>query len=98
MDTPQPHQFAHVPLIGQRQQQNQQQMQAQIQAAINQLSIGIYSQLASAHVATRDEHQTVDREQLQKLAKDAQTAALAYFEGIGVVKQNEPKKDEIDAD
>ena len=89
MTPPQMPQFGQVPLIGQRQQPNQQQMQAQVQAAIGQLSIGIYSQLASAHVATRDEHQSVDREQLQKLAKDAQTAALAYFEGIGVVKQNE---------
>lgn len=86
---PQMPQFGQVPLIGQRQQQNQQQIQAQVQAAIGQLSIGIYSQLASAHVATRDEHQTVDQEQLRKLAKDAQMAALAYFEGIGVVSQKQ---------
>lgn len=91
MNTPQ---FGQVPLIGQRQQQSQQQMQAQVQAAIGQLSIGIYSQLASAHVATRDSHQTVDKEQLQKLAKDAQIAAVAYFEGIGVVKQNEQEAPE----
>jgi len=90
---PPPPQFGQVPIIGQRQQQSQHQMQAQVQAAIGQLSIGIYSQLASAHVATRDEHQTVDQEQLRKLAKDAQIAAVAYFEGIGVVKQDESRKD-----
>jgi len=83
--SPQIPQFGQAPLIGQR----QQQMQAQVQAAIGQLSIGIYSQLASAHVGTRDEHQTVDKKQLRKLAKDAQIAALAYFEGIGVVKPNQ---------
>ena len=89
MKTPQPPQFGQVPLIGQRQQQSQQQVQAQVQAAINQLSIGIYSQLASSHVATRDKHETIDQEKLRKLAKDAQTAALAYFEGIGLVQQKQ---------
>ena len=86
---PAPQFGGQVPLIGQRQQQGQQQMQAQVNAAIGQLSIGIYSQLATAHIATRDEHQSVDQKQLRKLAGASQAAALAYFEGIGVVKQNQ---------
>lgn len=85
-----------VPIIGQQQQQQQQQMQAQIQAAIGQVSLGIYSQLATAYITTRDNHQSVDQDQLRQLAKDAQLAAHCYFEGIGVLKQNqgEPKADQ----
>ena len=80
-------QFGQAPLIGQR----QQQMQAQVQAAIGQLSLGIYSQLAASHIATRDKHQAVDPNHLQQIAKDAQTAARCYFEGIGVIQQKEDK-------
>ncbi len=77
-----------VPIIGQQQQQQQQQMQAQLQAAIGQVSLGIYSHLATAYITTRDKHQSVDQDQLRQLAKDAQIAARAYFEGIGVIQQD----------
>ena len=76
-----------VPIIGQQQQQQQQQMQAQLQAAIGQVSLGIYSQIATDHIATRDKHQSIDQDQLRQLAKEAQIAAHCYFEGIGVLKQ-----------
>ena len=76
-------QFGQAPIIGQR----QQQMQAQVQAAIGQLSMGIYIQLATAHVATRDKHETVDQDRLRQLAKDAQVAARCYFEGLKIISQ-----------
>ena len=82
-----------VPIIGQQQQQQQQQMQAQVQAAIGQVSLGIYSQLSAAHIATRDKHQSIDQDQLRQLAKDAQLAAHCYFEGIGVLKQKQGDKE-----
>jgi len=82
MQTPNqiPH-FGQAPILGQR----QQQMQAQVQAAIGQLSMGIYSQLASAHIAT----QSVDLDRLRQLAKDSQVAARCYFEGLGIISQNQ---------
>ena len=55
---------------------------------IGQLSMGIYIQLATAHVVTRDKHETVDQDRLRQLAKDAQAAGKCYFEGIGVLQQN----------
>ena len=64
-------------------------MRAQIQAAIGQLSMAIYTQLAGAHIATRDEHQSVDSDRLRQLAKDALASARAYFEGIGVITQGD---------
>ena len=55
--------------------------------AVGQLSIGIYAQLAGAHIATVDRpHQTPDSQHLQQLAKDAHAAAQAYFEGLDIVK------------
>jgi len=86
-------QFA--PIIGQR----QKQAQAHVQAAINQLSLSIYNQLATAHVASRDQHQTIDRDALRQLANDANTAAKCYFEALGVIKTTgEPtKRDEAEA-
>ena len=82
-----------VPIIGQQQQQQQQQMQAQVQAAIGQVSLGIYSQIAAAHIDTRDKHQSIDQDQLRQLAKDAQLAARCYFEGIGVLRKDEDDKE-----
>ncbi len=83
-----------VPIIGQQQQQQQQQMQAQVQAAIGQVSLGIYSQLSAANIATLDKHQSIDQDQLRQLAKDSQLAAHCYFEGIGVLKQKAQEKQE----
>ncbi len=82
-----------VPIIGQQQQQQQQQMQAQVQAAIGQVSLGIYSQLSAANIATLDKHQSIDQDQLRQLAKDAQIAARCYFESIGVLKPNQGDKE-----
>ena len=74
--------FGRAPIIGQQ----QQQMQAQVQAAIGQLSLGIYTQVATAHVGTRDEHQSIEPDRLRRLAKDSQAAARYFFEGIGVIQ------------
>lgn len=80
-----------IPVIGQR--PSQQEMQARLTQAVSQMATAIYVQVASAHVASRDEHQFVDREHLQQHAKDAQMAAKAYFEGIGVATfQDAPAK------
>jgi len=83
-----------VPIIGQQQQQQQQQIQAQIQAAIGQVSLGIYSHLATAHITTLDDHQSLNKDKLRQLAKEAQLAAHCYFEGIGVLKQKAQEKQE----
>lgn len=81
-----------VPLLGQQQQptpeQQEQMARMQITQAINQMSSGMYVQLAVAHIATRDPglDQDVDTEYLRPLAKKCLTAAKAFFEGIGVIQ------------
>ena len=82
--SPQNPQFGQATILG---QQQQQKLQAQIQAAMNQLSLQIYTHLATAHIATRDLHNAVDQEQLRQLAKDSQVAGRCYFEGIGVIQR-----------
>ena len=77
-------QFGKVPIVGQQ----QRQMQASLQAAIGQLSLSIYNQLATGHIATLDAHQTIDRDRLRQLARDANVAARCYFEGMGVIEAN----------
>ena len=89
-------QFGQAPILGQQ----KQKMAAQIQMAIGKLSVEIYAQLATGHIATRDEHQNVDQQRLRQLAKDAQAAARCYFEGIGVIHRELPeplqeKEDEL---
>ena len=79
-------QFGQVPLIGQRQQPNQQQMQQQVQAAVAQLSMGIYSQIATDYIRVGG-WELVSQDRLRQLAKDSQTAARCYFEGIGVISE-----------
>ena len=73
-----------VPIFGQQ----KEQFDAQIQAAINSLSLQIYTQLATGHIASRDELLQLNREKLHQLAKDAKTAARCFFEGIELL----PKK------
>ena len=73
-----------VPILGGP--TREQRARAAILEAVNQLSLGIYSQLAVAHIATRDEHQAVDAEHLHQLARYARTAAQAFFEGLGVAQ------------
>jgi len=72
-----------VPLLGQA----EEAARAGILHAVRALSMQIYCQLASAHVGTRDRpHQEVDADLLRQLARDSQSAAEAYFEGIGVAQ------------
>ena len=78
MISPQP-----TPIIG----QSQAHARAAIQAAMQQMSVGIYQQLATAHINSRDEHQAVDVEHLRQVARDSGTAARCYFEGIGAIEQ-----------
>jgi hypothetical protein len=80
---PQMPQFGQAPIIGQR----QQQIRTQVHAAIGQLSMGIYSQLATCYLSTQDMNQSIDQDQLRKLAKYAQVAGKCYFEGLGVIEQ-----------
>lgn len=74
--------MGQAPLIGQR----EQQQKAAIQAAVSQLSIGIYSQLAVAHISSRDPMDP-EPERLRKMARDSSAAAMAYFEGLGVIQR-----------
>lgn len=78
----QPPNFNSVPLLGQQ----RQQAVAHLNAAIGQLAMQIYSQVAISHVVRRDEHQELEPEVLRTAAKDAITAAKCYFEGIGALK------------
>lgn len=80
-----------VPLLGQQQQQAQQALQQ----AMQQLTMAIYTQAASTHVATLDRpHKALAREDLQQLARDAQTAAQCFFEGLGVATFAPPQEEE----
>jgi len=72
-----------VPLIGRQQEQAKQE----IMATMTQLSLGIYSHLATAYIGTIDTHQSLDEGHLRSLARHSQVAATAYFEGIGVIKR-----------
>lgn len=80
-----------VPILGQQQQPTQQQQEQMarmaIMQAIREMSVGMYVQLAVAHIATRDSGlgQDVDVEQLRPLAKKCMTAAAAYFEGLEII-------------
>ena len=86
-DTPQGHK--HSPPVNTA----QQQQRAAVQAAMQQLSLGVYSQLAVAHARMREEHQdvqqTVDPDRLRQLAADSVTVARCYFEGIGVIQRKD---------
>lgn len=77
----------NIPLIrGNR----EAQLKAALQQAISQLSIGIYSQLATKHVASREEpYHSIGRDELRKLAHDSHVAARCYFEGIGAIQPQE---------
>jgi len=80
--------LGQAPLIGQR----EAAAKAAIQQAIQQLSLGIYKDLATAYIATRDNHQVVDAERLRQTARDAHTAAVALFEGLGVIELQKPEE------
>lgn len=72
-----------VPLIGQQ----RRAAEAAITQAVQGLSVGIYSHLATAYIATLDRpHQAVDVEHLRELGRDSMAAAQAYFEGLGIAQ------------
>lgn len=80
-----------VPLLGQQQQptpeQQEQMAKMQIVQAVNQLSMGIYVQLATPRIdAAISLSQEIDENKLQSLARTSQLAAKAFFEGIGVIQ------------
>jgi len=74
-----------VPLIQARSSQREAMQQA-MQQAIHQLAVGMSSQLAISHIASRDNHQDVDVAQIRRFARDSRTAAVAIFEGLGVIE------------
>lgn len=80
-----------VPILGQQQQLTQQQQEQmarlQMMQAANDMAVGMYVQLAVAHIATRGAglDQEVDVEYLRPLARQCMTSAKAFFEGLGVL-------------
>ncbi len=78
--------------MGQQQQPTQQQQEQmarlQMMQVANDMAVGMYVQLAVAHIATRDTglDQEVDVEYLRPMAKQCMTAAKAFFEGLGVLQ------------
>lgn len=81
-----------VPILGQQQQLTQQQQEQmarlQMMQAANDMAVGMYVQLAVAHIATRGAglDQEVDVEYLRPLARQCMTSAKAFFEGLGVLQ------------
>ena len=59
--------------------------QAAIMQAVQQLGMSAYLRLAGDYLARR-EGQPAEPERLRELAKQAQTAARAYFEGVGMLE------------
>ena len=55
--------------------------------ALQSLSITIYTQLATAYIATLDRPlKEPDPAYLGKLARESNVAARAYFEGLGIAQ------------
>jgi hypothetical protein len=82
----------NIPPIGQAPTilgQREAQQRAAVQQAMHQLAMQLYSQIAASHIASRDAHQLVDRDNLRNMAADSMTAARAYFEGIGVIQRDD---------
>ncbi len=88
-----------IPLLGQqpRPEQQQQQVVAAIQQAAQQLSLGIYSRIASEYLSSRESHQELEIEQLHHLARDSHMVARCYFEGLGLAKFEETKAKEANS-
>ena len=76
----------HVPVIGQQKQAAQQAL-AQ---AVQQMTVDIYTQMAADHIGGRVMGETINVKQLQEMARSAQKAAQAFFEGLGVASFQEP--------
>ena len=65
----------------------QQQMasaEQQVQQQMHELSLEIYSRLATRLLTDEDRDGRDDPDRLRDIAKDAQLAARAYFESMGV--------------
>ena len=69
-----------VPVIGQQRQQFQTAINQQLQ----QLSLSIYTQLATQYLGSIEDGDVANPEHLQQLSKDSQVAARSFFEGMGV--------------
>lgn len=76
-----------VPLLGQQ----QQQAQAAIAQAVSQLSLAIYSRVAGEYLGDIAHNQGPEAKRLERLARQSQAAAQAYFTGLGIVEQFQPK-------
>lgn len=96
-----------VPILGQQQPTQQQQEQManmQIRQAIHEMAVGMYVQLATAHIATRDQDLDPDVYpsnnvlELRPLAKKCLTAAKAFFEGLGILPIIETQDSEVEPD
>jgi hypothetical protein len=71
----------HLPVLGQQ----QRAAQAGVMQAVQGLSLGIYSRLATQYIAAHGfEHIAYDPKQLKDIAHVSQAAARAYFEGLGI--------------
>lgn len=80
---------AGIPTIGAQ----RAEAEAMVNRAVQGLQLGIYSQLAVSHIGKRDPKiSTLDPDELRQLARDAQTAAKAYFEGLGLASFRDNSK------
>ena len=75
-------QFQPQQLMGQQPQQPT--AEAAIQAQMHELSLEIYARLVSGSYLDSNSYSALDQERLSQLAGQAQTAARAYFEQLGV--------------
>lgn len=80
-----------VPLIGQQRGPSQQPTQdltqeEKIKQLAGQLSLGWYSKEVSEYLARIDKNQEFDLEYLREVARRCHSAAIAYFEGLGIIE------------
>lgn len=87
----QPQQFRRADLppvqsaLSMGQPQQQQTAEQAIQEQMAELSLEIYCRLAvAAHISDDSYERASDPARLQRLARDAQAAARAYFQSMGV--------------
>lgn len=97
--TPPPGFTPGIPLLGRQRhptaEEAAEESRRQIALGVQQLTMSIYIQAASSHVATRDRPiQQSSRGELQQLAKDSQEAARAFFEGLGVAEFSDSEERE----
>ena len=77
-----------VPVLGQA-PTREQAAQMAIMQSLNQLSLALYTNLATTEIARLDSYQELDRDRLKDLAKSSSEAAKAYFEGLGIAQFND---------